>query len=123
QLAALMGGAISDFDGSIFDLSIDVDLKDVSRYAVTIDQAGLGLPDRDYYLEPSFAAQKAAYLAYVARMLGLIGWPDPDANAAAVVAFQTRIAEASWTRAQRRDVEKSYSPLSRAELKALTPGF
>jgi putative endopeptidase len=123
QLAALMGRSASDFDGSIFGLGVEVDLKDVSRYAVTAGQAGLGLPDRDYYLQSSFAAQKAAYQAYVAKMLGLLGWSDPEANAAAVVAFETRIADASWTRAEQRDVEKSYNPMSRAELKALTPGF
>ena len=123
QLAALMGRANSDFDGSIFALSTDADIKDINRYAVIANQAGLGLPDRDYYLEPAFAAQKAAYQAYVARMLSLIGWPDPQANAAAVVDFETRIAKASWTRAQQRDVDKTYNPMTRADLAALTPGF
>ena len=123
QLAALMGQINSDFDGSIFGLSIDADLKDVSRYSVYLGQAGLGLPDRDYYLEPSFAKQKAAYRAYVATLLDLLDWPDADSKAAAVVEFETRIAEASWTKAQQRDVEKSYNPMSRAELEALTPGF
>ena len=123
QLAALMGHTTTDFHGSIFGVSLDVDLKDVTRYAVYVGQAGLGLPDRDYYLEPSFAARKAAYRAYVARMLALAGWPDADANATAVVAFESRIARASWTKAEQRDPEKIYNPMTRAELDALTPGF
>ncbi len=123
RLAALMGRATSDFYGSIFALSLDVDLKNVSRYAVYVGQGGLGLPDRDYYLQPAFAAQKAAYQAYVARVLGLAGWPEPGAAAAGVVAFESAIAAASWTRAEQRDPEKVYNPMSRAELEALAPGF
>jgi putative endopeptidase len=122
-LAALMGRTKSDFEGSIFALYPDVDLKNVDRYAIYLSQSGLGLPDRDYYLQSSFAPQKAAYQAYVARLLGLIGWPDAEASAAAVVAFETRIAEASWTRTEQRDVEKTYNPMTRAQLQALAPGF
>ena len=62
--------------------------KDVSRYAVYVSQAGLGLPDRDYYLKPGFAAQKAAYQQYVAQLLTLVHWSDPQASAAAVVALR-----------------------------------
>ena len=123
DLADLMGRNNSDFYGSIFGVGSDVDLKNVSRYAVYVGQAGLGLPDRDYYLKPSFAAQKAAYLAYVAKLLTLIGWPEPDASAAHVVAFETKIAEASWSKAEQRDIEKVYNPQTPAELEALTPGF
>ncbi|MCT7046522.1 M13 family metallopeptidase, partial [Salmonella enterica subsp. enterica serovar Soahanina] len=48
--AALMGRTNSDFEGSLFNIGIDVDLKDINRYAVYVSQAGLGMPDRDYYL-------------------------------------------------------------------------
>ena len=122
-LAGLMGRATGDFYGSLFALSTDVDLKDVGRYAVYASQAGLGLPDRDYYLQPAFVRQKRAYQAYVARLLTLAGWPEPAARAADVVAFETRIAEASWTKAQQRDVRATYNPQTLAELKALAPGF
>jgi putative endopeptidase len=123
NIADLMGRNQSDFYATIFDLGIDVDLKDTTRYAVYASQAGLGLPDRDYYLTPSFASQKAAYQAYVARLLTLAGWTDPGASAAAVVTFETRVADASWTKAQQRDVEGTYNPLTVAELAGLTPGF
>lgn len=123
DIAELMGRNNRDFYATIFDLGTDVDLKDTSRYAVYASQGGLGLPDRDYYLKPSFAPQKAAYQAYVARLLTLVGWAEPEANAAAVVTFEARIAEASWTRAQQRDVEGTYNPQTETELVALTPGF
>jgi putative endopeptidase len=122
-LAGLMGQATGDFYGSLFGLGTDVDLKDVGRYAVYVSQAGLGLPDRDYYLQAGFAGQKRAYQAYVAQMLTLAGWPDATARAADVVAFETRIAEASWTKTQQRDVRAIYNPQTTAGLTALAPGF
>ena len=122
-LAALMGHSKNDFYGSLFGVSTDVDLKDVRRYAVYLGQAGLGLPDRDYYFEPGFAAQRTAYQSYIARMLTLAGWPDASVRAAEIVAFETRIAQASWTKAQQRDVRATYNPATRTELAALAPGF
>jgi putative endopeptidase len=123
DLAELMGRNNTDFYGTIFNLGMDVDLKNTTRYAVYAGQGGLGLPDRDYYLKPSFASQKAAYQAYVARLLTLVGWPEPEAKAAAVVAFETRVADASWTKAQQRDIERTYNPQTQTELVALTPEF
>ena len=122
-LAALMGRSNKGFEGSIFSLSEDVDLKAVSRYAVYVGQAGLGLPDRDYYLEPSFAAKKTAYQAYVAELLTQVGWPDAEAQGAAVVAFKSSVAQASWTAKEQRDLDKTYNPMTRAELEKLAPKF
>jgi putative endopeptidase len=123
DIAELMGRNLKSFFASIFALTIDVDLKDVSHYALYVNQSGLGLPDRDYYLMASFAAQKAAYQDYIAKLLSLGGWPDPQANAAAVVAFETRIAEASWSKAEQREIEKAYNPYDTSALAALTPDF
>src|SRR6185437_1514533 len=55
KLAALMGEGVKGFYGSIFDVDISVDAKDPAHYAVEMGQSGLGLPNRDYYLEPAFA--------------------------------------------------------------------
>jgi putative endopeptidase len=123
ELAGLMGCATDDFESSIFNLSMDVDLKDPKHYAVYVSQGGLGLPDRDYYLEPQFSAAKAAYQSYVAKLLGLIGWPNSASRAKDVVDFETKIAAASWTKAQDRDVEASYNPMPVARLGKLAPGF
>jgi len=61
DFAALMGRTTTDFEFSLFNPGIDVDLKDPNTYAFYLTQAGIGLPDRDYYLKPDFAAQKTAY--------------------------------------------------------------
>jgi putative endopeptidase len=120
SLAALMGRSNADLEGSLFKLVVDVDLKNPNRYAVHIKQSGLGLPGRDYYLEASFAPQKAKYEAYVSQLLQLAHW---DGHAKDVVDFETRIAEASWTQAEQRDPVKAYSPVSVAELERFAPGF
>ncbi|MBS0575681.1 MAG: M13 family metallopeptidase [Proteobacteria bacterium] len=123
DLAALMGRSNADLEGSLFGLGIDVDLKDPSRYAVSVGQSGLGLPDRDYYIKPEFAAQKTAYQAYIAKLLTLSGWTNPEAAAKDVVAFETAIAQASWTQVQERDPVATWNPMTIAELARLAPGF
>ena len=123
DLAQIMGASTARFGASLFAVRISPDAKDPAHYAVYIGQSGLGLPDRDYYLKPDLAAKKAAYQAYVARMLQLIGWSDAQAQAKAVVDYETRVAEASWTKAERRDRDKTYNPTSVAELSKAAPGF
>jgi len=122
-IARLMGEAQGDFYASIYGIGSSVDLKNVGSYAIYIGQAGLGLPDRDYYLEPGFAEQRTAYRAYIARLLSLLDWPDTAANATAVLDFETRIARASWTRAEQRDVVATYNPLERRRLGTELSGF
>ena len=123
DIAALMGKSNVGFQASLFSADLDPDEKNPTRYTAYLGQGGLGLPDRDYYLTPAFAEKKAAYQAYVAQLLTLAGWPDPAASAAAVVDFETKVAQASWTRAERRDPDKTYNPMSPAELAAAAPGF
>ena len=122
-MARHMGRTLGAFGGSIFGAYVDPDAKDPTGYAFILSQSGLGMPDRDYYLKPDFAAKKAAYQAYVTRALTMAGWPDAAAAARDVVAFETRIAEAHWPIEDRRDSNKTYNPMTLAELKALAPGF
>jgi len=123
DLAALMGRTATDFEFSLFTPVVDVDLKDPNKYAFYLTQAGLGLPDRDYYLKPDFAAQKTVYQNYIVTILKLLNWPDADKTAKDIVEFETKIAEASWTKTQQRDLNAIYNPMSIQELKKLAPGF
>ena len=122
-LAALMGRHRADLEGTIFETAIEVDISNPKRYAVYLSQQGTGLPDRDYYLKPEFTAQKSKYQAYIAQLLHLLDWPDAEKRAGDIVNFETRIAEASWTKVQQRDPVAIYNPMSIAEVQALTPGF
>src|SRR5438270_3778306 len=123
DFAALMGRTTTDFEFSLFNVVIDADLKDPKHYAFYITQAGIGLPDRDYYLKSDFAPQKTAYQNYVATILRLLNWSEADVRAKQIVEFETRIADASWTKAQQRDFIAIYNPMSIQELKKLAPGF
>lgn len=123
QLAALMGDSLRQFGGSFFGAYVHDDAKNPSIYAAYLFQGGLGLPDRDYYLEARFQPQKDAYQAYIAKMLELSGWEKPAEHAAAIVALETEIAKVSWTRAERRDDDKTYNPFEIAKLQAYAPGF
>jgi putative endopeptidase len=120
ELAELMGIGRRSFFSSIFGLGIDPDDKAPDRYAVSIGQGGLGL-NRDYYVTPRLAEKKAAYQAYIAQLLAMIGWEAPDQSAAAILDFETAIAEASWSNAERRDPEKTYNPMSVAALDEAAP--
>ena len=88
-----------------------------------LGQAGLGLPDRDYYLNATFKPQLDAYRAYIERTFSMVNYPDPAKSADAVIAFETAIATASWPVADRRDLDKVNNPMSLAELQSYAPGL
>lgn len=108
-----------------FGTGVSQDAKNPDTYIVSLRQAGLGLPDRDYYLspDPKLAEAKAAYVQHIARMLTLAGEPDAAARAQALVDFETAIARASWTRIESRDADKSYNRMTLAGLQTAAPGF
>jgi putative endopeptidase len=105
----------------IFSLSIGIDAKATNKYAIVVGQGGLGLPDRDYYLTAQFSSKRVAYLAHIAHILSLIGWETPKEFAAAILIFESAIAEASWALTERQDSEKMYNPMRAAELAQIAP--
>ncbi len=108
-----------------YELGIMQDAKESTRYAVYISQSGLSLPDRDYYLkndDAKLSAVRAKYQKHVEHMLGMIGHKDAAAAAAAIVAFETELAQAQWTNVELRDVGRQYNKADLAKLNAMTPG-
>ena len=122
-LAAHMGQTIGRLGGSFFGTGITTDQKNPNRYVVSTSQSGLGLPNRDYYLSPLFAEKKVKYEAYVAQMLEMAGWTDPVGSAAAIVALESKIAEAHWTPAESRDRDRTYNEYTIHQLAAEAPVF
>ena len=117
---------LSEPDGihrGVFGVGIGPDPKDPTRYRVSAGSGGLGLPDKDYYLKESFAAIKTKYEAYIVTMLNLIGWPEAETRAKEIVAFETLLAQASWERAELRDRDKTYNPMTPDELAAFASGY
>ena len=108
-------------------LAFDIwpDDRNPDRYTVNISQAGLSLPDRDYYLkkEKKFAETRGKFRIYVQKMLFLVDDPNPARSADAILALETEIARLQWPAEKRGDRTLTYNPKSQAELKALAPDY
>lgn len=108
-----------------YDIGVLPDAKDSSRYAVSIAQSGLGLPDRDYYLKDDgkFQEIRAKYLAHIERMLGMVGEKDAARSAREILALESAMAKLQWTRVDNRDPDKIYNRIAFSKLAELTPGY
>ncbi|MBU0773788.1 MAG: M13 family peptidase, partial [Alphaproteobacteria bacterium] len=108
-----------------FRFYVGQDDKDPETYILSMSQGGLGLPDRDFYLDekPEMAKIRAAYVAHLENMLTLAGESDAKARAAALMAFETEIAKVHWTQIDSRDADKTYNKLTLAALQKAAPGF
>ncbi len=104
---------------------VDVDVKDIDNYIFYITQAGLGMPNRSYYLDEGETEdeKRAAYLEFLQTMLGEAGVDDVDSRAAAIMGLETEMARVHWTPAKRRNRSLTYNKMSADELAAYAPGF
>jgi endothelin-converting enzyme/putative endopeptidase len=110
-----------------FRFGSEQDARDSTHVIAVMDQAGLGLPDRDYYLKTDAKSVdlRDKYAAHIQNVFELLGTPAAEARkkAAAVLAIETELAKGSLDRVSRRDPEKVYHKLKVAELSALAPAF
>ena len=110
-----------------FDFDSTQDQKDSTKQIGEIDQAGLGLPDRDYYLNKDERSTKlrAQYVEHITKMFVLLGDTPEQAAAEArnVMAIETALAEGSMPRVDRRMPDNVYHIMTIAELQALAPNF
>ncbi|WP_149193905.1 M13 family metallopeptidase [Luteimonas suaedae] len=110
----------------LFGFGASPDFKDSKVNIAYAMQGGLGLPDKTYYFEDGHKDKLAAYQEHVARVLALSGVAADGAaaQAEAIVAFETRLADKSRARVElARDAELRYNPVTPAEADALTPNF
>ncbi len=105
--------------------SVHQDAHDSSKYVFDLGQDGLGLPDRDYYLQNAAQLVKirTQYQAHIQRMMALAGDAHAAADARAIFALETRLARAQWSRVENRDPIKTYNNYPFAKLAALAPGY
>ena len=124
DVARLMGSTILPAD-SIFDAIVNADAKHPQQYVMLLTQAGLGMPNRDYYVkeDPALAATRDAYRKFLTTILDLAGEKNAGPRAEAVFALETKIANAHWTAVERRDADKTYNPMTFAALMAFAPEF
>lgn len=108
---------------SVVGIGVSIDAKKPDQYSVYISQAGLGLPDKDYYLAERFADKAAAYKIFLTDLLGFANVEQAEEKATDVYAFEEALANVHWTRAERRDRDKTYNPYTLAELEEAAPGL
>lgn len=113
-----------------YNMGFFLDEKDSSKIVVYIQQNGLGLPDRDYYLNNSdknLLNIKTKYQQYILEMLTLASKDIPQINASEdainIMNLETALAQIQWTNIENRDVSKIYNPLSSQELNQLMPDY
>ncbi|MCH1909608.1 M13 family metallopeptidase [Stenotrophomonas sp. Y6] len=108
----------------LFGLWVSVDLLQPDRNVPYLVQGGLGMPDRDFYLQGGRMTElRKAYEGYVARLLELSGDRAAAAKAARIVALETRIARVHATQEETNDVEKGANAWTQSELAAKAPGL
>lgn len=106
-------------------VAVGQDPKASSVNIVTVNQAGLGLPDRDYYLrsDAKTVATRAAYVEYLTKMFTLARQPDPAGAAQRILALETSLATRQWDRVRGRDRNATYNKMTVAQLAATTPSY
>ena len=93
----------------LFDVFVDQDPGDPTRYVVLFEQGGISLPDESYYREDHFADLRERYRTHVERMLDLAGVDDATARAQRVLDLETEIAARHWDNVACRDAVKTYN--------------
>jgi putative endopeptidase len=102
---------------------VEPDRKNPAIYAPYVTQAGLGLPNRDFFLKdtPAFKKDREAYVAYLGKLLALSGDAKSAQHAPLVMDLEMKLAAAQWSSEQNRDAEKTFNPKSAKELAAIAP--
>ena len=106
-------------------IGISPDYKNPKRYSVSAGQTSLGMPSREYYLsnDAKMVAHRAAYRNYIVTIEKLAGLPGGEAAADRIIALETALSQVQWTNAERRDIDKTYNPMTLAQLTKLAPQF
>jgi predicted metalloendopeptidase len=127
QLAAVVARLQREGADAMFQFGSGQDFKDSNQVIAQVDQGGLGLPERDYYLKQDAQSEelRRKYVEHVARMFALAGETAAEAEAGAetVMKIETALAEGSLDIVSRRDPEKVYHKIATREMETLSPVF
>ena len=104
---------------------IFADAKNPDLNTLWVTQSGFGLPERDYYFstDQRFTEIRGAYEKHIDNVFKLTGRKDSAAVAQDLMAFETRLAKASWPAVKRRDIEALYNPATVEDAETATPGI
>jgi len=124
-LIAALGRSQLDATASPFGWYVGADRRDPDRHQLVLSLGGIGLPDRDYYLldTEQYVSARSEYVAHIERMLGFAGIENAAEKAQAVLALETAFAENLWPRADRRNRDLTFNPMTYTEFKAAYPNM
>ncbi|MCX7514685.1 M13 family metallopeptidase [Frateuria hangzhouensis] len=125
DVAEYLNKSFSNGDMQVFSFGASADFQHAETQIGYAFQSGLGLPTKDYYTDPKHADKRAAYLDYIAKTLQLTGVSAADAKKQAdqVLAFETKLADASFAPVELRTPEHQYHFVSVKEADKITPHF
>lgn len=123
EMASQLGKMFKMGFDSFFGLGVDADLMDSSTQVLYLAQSGLGMGDRDYYVDEANAGLLESYKAMLVKLFDLCGMSEPEQRAANVVAIEKALAGFSWTSVENRDYTRQYNPMSSAQVDASYPAF
>jgi putative endopeptidase len=125
DVAKYITDRFAEGDQQVFGFGSGADFKDAKIQIGFTQQSGLGLPTRDYYTDKKYADIREAYKGYIAKSLELTGVAEADAKKQAdnVLAFETKLAEASLSPTQMRDLDNQYHFVTVSEADKITPHF
>jgi putative endopeptidase len=132
SLSAYLGTTLNtEVDGltanadHVFGVWVNQSFTDSKRYVFHLMQGGLGMPDRESYLDqsPKMAELRAQYQSHIAAILKLAGITDAESKSAGILSLEIRVAQAFAPDADAADVFKQNNPWKRAEFDAKAPGM
>ena len=122
-LAAHLGKMNLSGGGGFFRGGVEADMKDSKNQIYYLNQGGLGMRNRDYYVDPANAELRKGYEAMLVKFFTLAGLDKPEQRAANAAGLEDMLAVVSWSSVQNRDTEKQYNPMSSAKIYKTYPGF
>ena len=114
-LAPLLAQIHNTTANPLFGMGVDADLMNSSMNALYISQSGLGMGDRDYYLDAENAELRMGYEAFLTKAFELAGLEQAAERAAGVVAFETKMAEKFRSSVELRNIAAQYNLMSKAQ--------
>ena len=123
SLARHWGWSIRHQIATLMVWYIDADMDQPDRHTLNFWQSGLGLPDRDYYVNEAHASVREKYRGHVERSLALAGAVDAAEQARLVLQLESDIAACHWTKVACRDIQARHNPMPWADFVAMAPGL
>ena len=123
NLSQLLAGIHREIGSPFFSPYVYADMMDSKTNLLYLEQAGLGMGNRDYYLDAENEAIREAYRTYISKLFAMAGYGDPSTAVEAVMEIETRIAEASLSNIELRDPHNSYNKVDVETLRADYPAI